>query len=303
MDTLFSARGFAVLVALVVALFAPGQERDPNLPADYEASLAAMSAAFAGGALELEDGTKLAWHIRDGDGPNLVLIPGSWGDYLSFNRFVPHLDANLRIIIIELRGHGDSGNHQMGATMADLADDVMRVVAHLGLDRYYLGGHSIGGMLAVEIAGRAPEGLAGAIPMEGWTHHTVQFNAFGHLGPFPSTPAVAAERAANRDRGQARLTPEEIRDFASIWRKWDGYEALLATSTPMLQLWGDRGQKERPGRAMMQIPDRENIQIFWIPNASHAHLVEQPEAGAQAVNAFIRSVEAQAAAGAPAESP
>ena len=278
------------LVAVSVCAAAP-PPRDPNLPADYEASLDAMAAEFAYGALKLEDGTTLAYHIREADGPNLVLIPGSWGDYLTFNRLVPHLDPHLRLIIIELRGHGDSGPAIIGGTMESFADDVMAVIAHLGLKRYYVGGHSIGGMLAKEIAGRAPEGLAGAIPMEGWTHHTVQENAFGQIQDYVVAPAHAAERAANRARGVARLTDAEREDFATIWRKWDGNRALETTPVPVLELWGDRGQAEPPARAIMQIPERDNIQIFWIPQASHGHLVENPKAGAGAVNAFIADIE------------
>ena len=36
----------------------------------------------------------------------------------------------------------------------------------------------IGGMIALEIAGRRPAGLRGVIALEGWVHHTVQRNAF-----------------------------------------------------------------------------------------------------------------------------
>jgi len=284
-----------VIITLSVAtLFAPplpAEERDPNLPADFEASLAAMAKDFSHDALVLDDGTKLAYHIREANGPSLVLIPGSWGDYLTFNRLVPHLDNSLRIIIIELRGHGDSGPAITGGTMESFADDVLRVIEHLELKRYYLGGHSIGGMLTVEIAGRAPEGLAGALPMEGWTHHTVQANAFGNIKDYELTPAQAAERAANRARGLAQLTEEEIKDFASIWRNWNGYKALETTPVPVLEFWGDRGQAARPDHAVMQIPKRDNVEIFWIPDASHAHLVEQPEVVAKAVNAFIAKVE------------
>ena len=286
-------RPIAALAALLTATAMPGAERDPHLPADFESSHRAMAQTFGHHALTLDDGTRLAYHVREGDGPNLVLIPGSWGDYLTFNRLVPHLDDDLRIIIIELRGHGDSGPAIIGGTMESFADDVLLVIDRLALDRYYLGGHSIGGMLTVEIAGRAPQGLAGALPMEGWTHHTVQKNAFGHITGYELTLGQQAERAANRARGLALLTADERADFAKIWTKWNGYQALESTLVPMLEIWGDRGQSGKPGREVMQIPARDNIEMFWVPNASHAHLVEQPEAVAQAVNRFIRRQEAK----------
>jgi len=181
--------------------------------ADLAATHVAMAEIFTHDALTLDDGAKLAWHIRAGSGPNLVLIPGSWGDYFVFNRLLPHLDPNLRIIIVELRGHGDSMPAMVNGTMERFADDVMTVIEHLKLERYFVSGHSIGGMLAVEIAGRNSKGLSGVMPIEGWTHHTVQANAFGHLPDFPLSPEHAAERQANRDRGVARLTEAERQEF------------------------------------------------------------------------------------------
>jgi len=66
---------------------------------------------------------------------------------------------------------------------------------------------------------------------------------------------------------------------------------LKKTGVPMLQVWGDRNMNPVPDRATMQIPERDSIEIAWIANASHALLVEQPEAVAMAINAFIRNVE------------
>jgi pimeloyl-ACP methyl ester carboxylesterase len=171
------------------------------------------------------------------------------------------------------------------------ADDVLKVVEHLKLERYYISGHSIGGMLAVEIAGREPKGLVGSIPIEGWTHHTVQKNAFGHLPEFPLTPEHEAERLANRERGVSRLTEAERQDFGAVWRNWDGNGALKKTEVPMLQIWGDRNMSPVPDRATMQIPERANIEIAWIANASHALLVEQAEAVARAINDFVVQTE------------
>lgn len=275
-------RGVLALAALLLAptfVAAAGESHVPAID------------TLSHGALVLEDGTKLAYHIREAAGPNLVLIPGSWGDYRAFDHLAEYLDPNLRLAIIELRGHGDSTPATMNGSMALFADDVLKVVAHLKLDHYYISGHSIGGMLAVEIAGREPAGLAGSLPLEGWTHHTVQENAFGHLPEFPLSPEHDAERKASRERGLARLSEAERQNFAQVWKNWDGNECLKKTRVPVLEIWGDRNLSPVPDRATMQIPDRENIEMAWIHNASHALLVEQPEAVARAMNGFIHACE------------
>lgn len=276
-----------LLAAVILATTLQGQTPSDNALADLAAANAAMAASFTHDTLTLEDGTKLAWHIHEAGGPTLVLVPGSWGDYLVYNRLAAYLDPSFRLVIIELRGHGDSTPATLNGSMELFADDVLKVIEHLKLGRYYVSGHSIGGMLAVEIAGREPRGLAGAIPIEGWTHHTVQKNAFGHLPEFPLSPEHDAERQANRERGLARLTEVERQNFAQVWKNWAGNEGLKKTRVPVLEIWGDRNMTPVPDRATMQIPDRENIEMAWIHNASHALLVEQPQAVANAINAFI----------------
>ena len=57
--------------------------------------------------IELEDG-KLSYFVRPRDGPTLILIPGSFSDAHQWNEVVPTLTENLNLILIEVRGHGQS---------------------------------------------------------------------------------------------------------------------------------------------------------------------------------------------------
>jgi 3-oxoadipate enol-lactonase len=94
---------------------------------------------------------------------------GIWAEQLP-----PLLAAGLRVLRIDMRGHGGSDPGQANCNMAALADDVARVLDFLGLDRVHLVGLSIGGMIAQAFAvshgqrlrslflsGTAPERLAG----------------------------------------------------------------------------------------------------------------------------------------------
>jgi pimeloyl-ACP methyl ester carboxylesterase len=245
---------------------------------------------FTAHFVALPEGGQLAYYIREGEGPNLVLIPGSWGDYRTFNHLVEHLDPDLNLIIVELRGHNGSQPPSTDCSMELFAEDVLRIVDAIGMKRYYVGGHSIGGMLPIEIAGRRPGQVAGAIAMEGWTHWKVQQEAFG-TGPDETiTPEHLAERQANRARVHDKLTQEQRDSFASVWKRWDGYPILETTDVPILEIWGDRG-KPRPSRELMRIPDRPNIELVWIEGASHAMQVQRPDVIGATINAFIRKVE------------
>jgi pimeloyl-ACP methyl ester carboxylesterase len=239
------------------------------------------------------DGARIAYTVRDGAGPDLVLIPGSWGDRHVFDRYVAALPGELRVVIVELRGHGESRPAAETPTMASLADDVLAAVdaAIPGRRRFYVAGHSIGGMLAIEIAGRRPGQVAGALPMEGWAHHRVQAEAFPLGAVEDLTEEERRRNEANRARVLTTLTAGQRAAFAAVWRNWDGAPILEQTPVPMLQFWGDRG-RERPSRRQLRVPEKESIEIHWVAGATHSLLVQRPEEMARATAGFIARTEA-----------
>jgi pimeloyl-ACP methyl ester carboxylesterase len=64
--------------------------------------------------------------------------------------------AGYRVILPDLRGHGDSGGpHDPACYPPDvLIDDVLALIDHLGLDDYDLGGYSLGGKLVLRLLAR-----------------------------------------------------------------------------------------------------------------------------------------------------
>lgn len=244
------------------------------------------------GSVSRPDGARISYYIREGSGPNVVLIPGSWGDHRVFDRMVAALRPDLRLVIVELRGHGASQPAAAAPTMRSLAEDVLAVTDALELRRFYVGGHSIGGMLTVELAGLRPEQVAGAIAMEGWTHHRVSTEAFGGDTAAALTAEQQRVNNENRQRVLSQLTEAERAAFAAVWKQWDGLPVLESTHVPVLEMWGDRG-RPRPSRTLMRIPERENIELVWMPGSSHSILVQCPEDAAKATNAFIGKVEAK----------
>lgn len=75
-----------------------------------------------------------------------------------------HLRKTRRALAIDLRGHGRSDPPSSGTyTIDSLADDVATVVDSLGLDRFVLVGHSLGGAAAIAYVGEHPERAAGLL--------------------------------------------------------------------------------------------------------------------------------------------
>lgn len=75
-----------------------------------------------------------------------------------------HLRRDRRAVAFDIRGHGRSAPPKKGDyTIAAMAADVAAVVDTLGLDRFVLVGHSMGGGVALVYAGDHPDRVAGLV--------------------------------------------------------------------------------------------------------------------------------------------
>lgn len=93
-----------------------------------------------------------------GTGAPLVLLHGgAQTPALSFGALMPLLTPHRRVIPIELQGHGRTADPEgREITLARMADDVVGVLDHLGLERADVLGFSWGGLVALETALRHP---------------------------------------------------------------------------------------------------------------------------------------------------
>jgi pimeloyl-ACP methyl ester carboxylesterase len=69
----------------------------------------------------------------------------------------PKLARSRRVVLYDLRGHGNSAPCERNFTLNDLADDLLALKKALGIDRCHLVGYSFGGSLALYVAARHPE--------------------------------------------------------------------------------------------------------------------------------------------------
>ena len=174
-------------------------------------------------------------------------------------------------------------------TVEQFASLVLRLIDAAGIGRFFVGGHSLGGMMAIEMADQAASRLDGIISCEGWTHHSVERDAFHQLKNETLTADQLEQLRYYGTIARTHWTDEEIRQYTKIWRKWEkGWDLLCRTEVPVLELWGDRGLKERPDRKRMLIPDRPNIELVWIERGGHSMLVQHPERIGGHIADFIR---------------
>lgn len=106
------------------------------------------------------DGTELAYHLQ-GEGEPLVCIPGGAMRASTYLGDLGGLAAGRRLILLDLRGTGDSAIPADESTyrVDHQVADVEALRAHLGLERMDLLAHSAGGNLAQLYAAEHPERL------------------------------------------------------------------------------------------------------------------------------------------------
>jgi pimeloyl-ACP methyl ester carboxylesterase len=114
------------------------------------------------------DGVRL--HARDwgGDGPAVLLLHGLASNARIWDGVGPRLTgAGLRVVALDLRGHGASDQPGSGYGFASLVQDLSAALGGLGLERPVLVGHSWGANVALQFAADRPGALTGLVLVDG----------------------------------------------------------------------------------------------------------------------------------------
>ena len=146
------------------------------------------------------------------------------------------LSADFRCLAPDLRGWGDSDAvPEAACRVEDMADDVQTLIAALGLMRYTLVGHSMGGKVALALAARRPLGLSALL-----------LAAPSPLSPEPmSSDDRASMRAAYGNAEASRKTLQKIACLPLSPETENGVVAdNLRASRAAWEAWADLGSRE-----------------------------------------------------------
>ncbi|WP_426340013.1 alpha/beta fold hydrolase [Pseudoduganella sp. S-14] len=128
----------------------------------------------------------------------LLLVHGFAGDKDNFTRIASLLAPHYRVIIPDLPGFGDA-RRDPGAKhdMATQVENLRAFMAELGVQRFHMGGNSMGGFIAAEYAARHPEQVASLwLLAPAGTEEALESPAFQEYLAGGSMPLLVPERRA-----------------------------------------------------------------------------------------------------------
>lgn len=111
-------------------------------------------------------GVRLAYADEGAGDPPLVLIHGWSCDRRFLAPQAEHFRRQHRVVSPDLRGHGESDAPVQPYTIEGFTDDVVWLMARLGVGRAVLVGHSMGGVVALDLAARRPDLVAGLVLLD-----------------------------------------------------------------------------------------------------------------------------------------
>ncbi len=104
--------------------------------------------------VEIENGR--VFYATAGDGPPVLLIHGAGVVGEGWRPQIDGLSDRFRIVMLDNRGIGASTLPAGQLTIEAMAGDALAVMDALGIERFHLAGHSMGGLIAQEVALTAP---------------------------------------------------------------------------------------------------------------------------------------------------
>jgi pimeloyl-ACP methyl ester carboxylesterase len=150
-------------------------------------------------------------YVEEGEGEPVLLIPGAFSTYRDWNRIIPFLSKQYRVLAIDYLGVGDSDKPRSGAgyTIEAQADLIVEMMDILRIPKADIVGVSYGGGIALNIATRYPDRVNKIVCIEGngLKNEKLPYRPMEAILRWPviSDAAIGAIRSGLIDRVGVRL--------------------------------------------------------------------------------------------------
>lgn len=248
------------------------------------------------------DGVDLYYEVEGGGEPPLVLVHGWCCDRTFFRPQLDHFRNSNTVVALDLRGCGRSARPENGYAMRDYADDVAFLCRELGLTGIVVVGHSLGGMIGIELAARHPSLVRAVVavdpgPIDVLPEARLAYDSLAASMEGPDGEAVrrafvegnfpAAADAELRRSIVETMTSTPLPLATHMLREafeWNGVGALRRCAAPLLVVLSATGGSNDPARLLAHRPDAH---IGVTVGVGHFCQLEAPEQVTPMIERFL----------------
>ena len=247
--------------------------------------------------VQLEDGLRYAY-LEGGAGEPLLLLHGFGANKDHFTFVAKFLTPHFRVIVPDHIGFGES-SHPPNADYAApaQAERLRRFMRKLGIERFHLGGSSMGGQISLTYAAMYREDIESIWLLDSggvWSaprSERQKIDAAGGRNPlmaeteaeFAKVPAFVMSHPPFTPRFMLNvMARERIRNYAlerRIYAQDTGYQMephIAGLTLPTLIVWGEEDRSHNVAAAAILHRLLPNSAVIIIPDAGHLPMIEQP---------------------------
>ena len=246
-------------------------------------------------------------HIADSERGErcVVLLHGYLESMLVWDEFVDLLKDKVRVVTLDLPGHGVSMVDREVHTMEYLADCVANAMEALGIKRYSVVGHSMGGYVALAMVKKYAANIESIVLLSSTTSADSQEkcdrrrreielikagkkNTLARLVPHAGFAPENVKRLSSyiEDIGEMILLTEDdgvIAILAGMIERKSRGEMLRDSGVPHMFIFGRHDYYIPVEVADEMIAADPNAEVVWLEHSGHMGFYEEPELCAEAI--------------------
>jgi len=241
------------------------------------------------------NGLDMYYEIHGTGRPLLLMHGGLLTIDLTFSALLPALAETHKVIAVELQGHGHTADIDREVTLEFMADDIVALLDHLGIERADLFGFSLGGLVALQTAISHPDRVDQLVLAA--THYRPD-------GYYPEIANPALQTASSRlpSEGDFQVMRDAYTSVAPDPDHFPEFTAKVSEAVGGFQGWSADDLRKITSPTLIMIGDTDFVrlehavemyelirdsQLAIVPGTNHMSLMARAELVLPIVESFL----------------